>query len=55
MNRFEKQARIDYLWNRIRVAVKTGLFVKRQMKQLNVIKHSEFDLVDDCDYVLSEG
>ena len=36
MSRFERRARIDYLWNRLRLAVKTGFFVDKEMKKLQL-------------------
>ena len=59
MNRFEKQARIDYLWNRVRLAVITGFFVgkkielKRDEKRNAIISSDESMALPD-DKVLEE-
>ena len=47
MNRFEKQARIDYLWNKVRLAVITGssvgkkIEVRREEKRNVIISSDE--------------
>ena len=56
MNRFEQRARIDYLWNRLRIAVQTGFFVQKQMRQVKMkAVFDKFGLDSSCSYELSDS
>ena len=54
-NRFERQARIDYLWSRLRGAVRCGFFVRKEMLKLKMQDWGEFGLDSDCERELSDG
>ena len=59
MNRFEKQARIDYLWSKVRVAVSTGWFVQCVIEEMKVRQIEEMGLTSESplsdDKILEEN